>query len=143
MADEAFARGAATRTADFAGAALWLPPGARSDEERLGALMEETIEPRVFDELMALLEQAAEYHPKEPHWYLPLTGVDQAHRGRGHGGSLLAHTLERCDRERLPAHLGSSNPRNIPLYQRHGFEPLATLQVGSSPPFTPMLRQPH
>jgi ribosomal protein S18 acetylase RimI-like enzyme len=143
MADAAFGQGTATKTAGFAGAALWLPPGAKSDEERMEELMKETIDPRVCNELMTLLEAAAAYHPKEPHWYLPLIGVDPAHRGNGHGGALLKHTLEKCDQEGLPAYLESSNPRNISLYERHGFKALATLQVGSSPPFTPMLRLPQ
>jgi ribosomal protein S18 acetylase RimI-like enzyme len=80
------------------------------------------------------------YHPQEPHWYLPLIGVDPAHQGKGFGSALLGHALEICDRDHLPAYLESSNPLNIPLYRRHGFELLDTLQVGSSPPVFPMLR---
>ena len=41
------------------------------------------------------------------------------------------------------AYLESTNPRNIPLYERHGFERLAILQYGSSPPMVPMLRKPR
>jgi hypothetical protein len=52
----------------------------------------------------------------------------------------MTHALERIDRDRLPAYLESSNPRNISLYRRHGFEELGTIQVGSSPPIVPMLR---
>jgi ribosomal protein S18 acetylase RimI-like enzyme len=48
--------------------------------------------------------------------------------------------LQRCDREHLPAYLESSNPANIGLYQRHGFEITGTIQAESSPPVTPMLR---
>ncbi len=29
------------------------------------------------------------------------------------------------------------------LYRRHGFEALATIQVGQSPPLVPMLRLPR
>jgi hypothetical protein len=54
---------------------------------------------------------------------------------------LLRHALQRCDRDHLPAYLESSDPANIPLYQRHGFVLQATLQVGSSPPLFPMLRE--
>jgi hypothetical protein len=39
--------------------------------------------------------------------------------------------------------LESSNPRNITLYQRHGFEILGTIQIGSSPTLVPMLRPPR
>jgi hypothetical protein len=37
----------------------------------------------------------------------------------------------------------STNPRNVPLYERHGFERLGTIQSGSSPPLFPMLRRPR
>ena len=49
--------------------------------------------------------------------------------------------LLRCDRDSIPAYLESSNPRNISLYERHGFEVLDTFQVGSTPPVSPMLRE--
>ena len=41
------------------------------------------------------------------------------------------------------AYLESSNPRNVPFYQRHGFETTHVVQVGSSPTFTLMTRQPR
>ncbi len=58
----------------------------------------------------------------EPHWYLPLIGVDPAHQGEGHGDALMAYALARCDRDHAPAYLESSKPRNIPFYRRYGFE---------------------
>jgi ribosomal protein S18 acetylase RimI-like enzyme len=63
------------------------------------------------------------------------------HQGQGHGEALMTFALERCDRDRVPAYLESSNPRNRSLYRRHGFEPLGEIQVGSSPPIVPMLRR--
>lgn len=87
-----------------------------------------------------IFEQMAAYHPTGPHWYLPLIATDPAHQGEGLGEALMVHALERCDRDRVPAYLESSNPRNIPFYQRHGFEILGEIQVGSSPTLVPMLR---
>ncbi|MGH6833122.1 MAG: GNAT family N-acetyltransferase, partial [Methyloceanibacter sp.] len=81
--------------------------------------------------------------PKEPHWYLPLIGTDPAKQGNGYGSALLRHALAICDREKMPAYLEATSARNVPLYQRHGFEALGTIQVGSSPPITPMLRKPR
>ena len=54
----------------------------------------------------------------------------------------MQHALAACDRDGTCAYLESTNPRNIPLYQRHGFELLGTIQVGMSPPIFPMLREP-
>ena len=69
-----------------------------------------------------VLEQAGSFHPEEPHWYLPLIGVDPIEQGRGCGSALLRVGLSRCDADRLPAYLESTNPKNIPLYERYGFE---------------------
>ncbi|WP_280177443.1 GNAT family N-acetyltransferase [Microvirga pakistanensis] len=82
-------------------------------------------------------------HLHEPHWYLPLIGVDPARQRKGYGSMLLAHALRACGATGTPAYLESSNPENIPLYQRHGFKVLETIQVGTSPPVIPMLRHPH
>ena len=79
----------------------------------------------------------------EPHWYLPLVGVEPNAQGRGLGGALMRHAVARCDQEDAPAYLESSNPRNISLYERHGFEVMGEIQMGSAPPVTPMLRQPR
>jgi ribosomal protein S18 acetylase RimI-like enzyme len=66
--------------------------------------------------------------------------VEPNAQGRGLGGALMRHAVARCDDEGLPAYLESSNPRNIPLYGRHGFEVMGRIQVGSGPLVTPMLR---
>jgi ribosomal protein S18 acetylase RimI-like enzyme len=90
-----------------------------------------------------VFEQMASFHPQEPHWYLPLIGVDPARQGQHLGDRLMAHALARCDADGLPAYLESSNPRNISFYQRHGFVELGKIQAGSSPTIVPMLRRPR
>jgi GNAT superfamily N-acetyltransferase len=139
----AFVHGTACRTGDYAGVALWLPPGVQPDEELMGELIANTATPDARAASADLFEQLATYHPIEPHWYLPLIGVDPIEQGKGHGSALLAYALERCDRDGLPAYLESTNPRNMSLYRRHGFEPIGTIQAGSSPAFVPMLRRPQ
>nr|WP_311924683.1 GNAT family N-acetyltransferase [Microvirga sp. 3-52] len=136
----AFESGTAHFIDDAQAAALWLPPGVQPDEEALMAHFQRTVPEQDQDTLFAVFEQMGQYHPDEPHWYLPLIGVDPAQQGEGYGSALLVHALRRCDEDGTPAYLESSNPKNIPLYQRHGFEVLGTIQVGSSPPITPMLR---
>jgi len=139
----AFRNDSADQVADVAGAALWLPPGVEPDEAALTALIESTAPKHLLGDIFGVLEQMGSHHPTEPHWYLPLIGVDPPQQGRGHGAALMRHALVRCDRDHVPAYLESSNPRNIPLYQRHGFEVLGTIQVGSSPSIVPMLRKPR
>jgi hypothetical protein len=36
-----------------------------------------------------------------------------------------------------------SNPANVPLYRRHGFEVIGEIQVGSSPTIFQMIRHPR
>ena len=139
----AFSHSSAFCTEDFAGAALWLPPGAHSNEETLGEIIEETVASSISGDLMTMMEQMATYHPDEPHWYLPLIGVDPARQGCGYGGALMTHALQQCDREKRLAYLESTNPRNMTLYERHGFKALGMIRVGTSPPMVPMLRHPR
>lgn len=140
---KSFSNGSAFCTDDYAATALWLPPGLQPDEEELSAVIESTATPAIAHEAAPIFEQMAAYRPTEPHWYLPLIGADPAHQGQGHGNALMAFALARCDGDRSPAYLESSNPRNIPFYKRHGFEPLGEIQVGSSPTLVPMLRPPR
>ena len=139
----AFVHRSAYCTGDYAGTALWLPPDVHPDEAALGAIVEATVDSSIRSDLLTMLEQMAGYHPAEPHWYLPLIGVDPARQGRGYGDALMTHALQRCDRERALAYLESTNPRNITLYQRHGFKALGEIKVGSSPPMVPMVRHPR
>lgn len=140
---QAFTRGTAYFIEGYKGAALWLPPGVEPDDAAMGALMQETFGEQAQRDAGALMEQMASYHPTEPHWYLPLLGVDPACQGKGLGSALMRHALAEIDRAGGLAYLESSNPANVPLYQRHGFELQGKIQVGSSPEIFPMLREPR
>jgi ribosomal protein S18 acetylase RimI-like enzyme len=143
MGGRALDHGTADRAAGLAGVALWLPPGVGMDEEALGAIMAESLSADRQEEALAIFEQMADHHPSGPHWYLAMIGVDPSCQGKGYGSALLEHALRRCDRDGLPAYLESSNPANVPLYERHGFSVRGRIQVGSSPNLVPMLREPR
>ena len=143
FAGNAFELGTGYYVDGFSGAALWLPPDVHPREEEMAALLQRTVPEENQGEVFSVLEQMGSYHPTERHWYLPLIGVDPMKQGKGYGSALMEHALIPCDREKKLAYLESSNPRNIPLYKRHGFEILGTIQVGSSPPIFPMLRSPQ
>ena len=140
---KSFALGTAFGIERFAGAALWLTPEVSPDEEALAGLIERTAPASIQQDAAGVFEQMAGFHPQEPHWYLPLIGVDPSRQGQRLGDKLMAHALARCDAEQLPAYLESTNPRNLPFYQRHGFEMVGKIQVGSSPTIVPMLRRPR
>ncbi|MGH9176171.1 MAG: GNAT family N-acetyltransferase, partial [Vicinamibacterales bacterium] len=80
-----FPKGGGHCTDDFGGAALWLPPDVHVDDGALVAVIERTVPVARHAEIFSVFEQMAAYHPSEPHWYLPLIGVDPAHQGKGYG----------------------------------------------------------
>ena len=139
----AFATGTAHVFENYDGAALWLPPGAHPDDDALMALIANTTPEELQPALMAVFEEMDSYHPTEPHWHLPMIGIHPSHQRQGYGAALLRYPLRLCDEQGVAAYLESSNPENIPLYKRHGFEVLGRIQAGSSPVITPMLRRPR
>jgi len=137
----AFEKGTAYIADGHAGAALWLPPGVSSDEESLKEIFEKATSEDIKEDMQAIFEQMEKFHPSQPHWYLPMIGVDPVCRGIGIGSALMTEALKAVDRDGLIAYLESSNPKNVPLYQRYGFEVIAEIQSGSSPILRPMLRK--
>jgi ribosomal protein S18 acetylase RimI-like enzyme len=140
LGTSSFDAGAAQRTDNGLGVAHWLPPGVHGDDGSLEAVIADSMVEKKQAEVATVFERTVRYRPAEPHWYLSLIGVEAFHRNKGCGAALLQSGLRRCDREHLPAYLWSSNPLNISLYERHGFEISGTIQVCSSPSIFPMLR---
>jgi ribosomal protein S18 acetylase RimI-like enzyme len=121
-------------------ASLWFPPGsAPPDDAMLTAVMKAVPEDRL-ENVGQVFEAMESYHPHEPHWYLALLGADAHFQGQGLGAALLKHTLRICDEAGDVAYLESSNPRNISIYERHGFEITGEIRIGDCPVITPMLR---
>lgn len=125
-----------------AGAAIWYPPGVKADDDKLEALVGEFLPADIADEAGALLQFFEDFHPKDNDcWYLPLIGVDPGQQGKGYGAALMQHATALLDQEGASGYLESSNPMNISLYQRHGFEVITQRQVGESVLVSPMQRR--
>jgi ribosomal protein S18 acetylase RimI-like enzyme len=136
----AFDHESAYVTEDFHGCAMWLPPGVSSDDDALEAMVAHSIRAGIQGPLGAYIEQMAEALPTEPHWHLAFIGVEPIAMGQGIGGALLEHALARIDAEGATAYLESTNPRNLTLYRRYGFEVVREIQAGDAPPLLPMFR---
>ena len=108
----------------------------------MDALIQETACKDGNDDLFAALGKMGKFHLDAPHWYLLAIGVDPNHQNEGLGSLLMKHALPKVDAEGALAFLESSNPRNVPFYLRHGFEVMQVVQVGTSPTFTLMVREP-
>jgi ribosomal protein S18 acetylase RimI-like enzyme len=126
------------------GGAFWMPPGTwhLSLFKQLSMLPAMVVILRgELPRLLRLLNAIEARHPHERHYYLPVIGIGPEWQGRGFGSALLRPILERCDRERLPAYLEASSPRNRALYERHGFEVAEEMRVSDSPPLWRMWRE--
>jgi GNAT superfamily N-acetyltransferase len=82
------------------------------------------------------LTKVERVHPKEPHWYLGLLGVDLPLQGQGIGTRLLEAVLPRIDESGEAAYLETDKERNIPYYARHRFELVDTLHPAADGPPT-------
>jgi GNAT superfamily N-acetyltransferase len=143
--------GARNDAGKFAGAAVWLPPGAfprSARREAVTYLRGARTFRRVGRRLVAslrLLSAVDRVHQavKVPHWYLGILGVDPAFQRTGAGTALLQPVLEQCDDEGIPAYLETQKEENVPWYRRHGFEVVEQLDVRGCPPIWTMQREPR
>ncbi len=124
-------------TADRDGVAVWNPPGYKgprgSDGLRMLPHMAGLMGWRRIHLMMSALnrlDKRHEHHMPEPHWYLLALAVAPGRQGQGIGSALMRPLLERCDQDRLPAYLETATPRNLPLYERHGFVTVEELHIG-------------
>jgi ribosomal protein S18 acetylase RimI-like enzyme len=128
------------------GGAFWMPPGTwhLSVLKQLSMLPAMAVITRGdLPRLLSVLNAIEAKHPHEQHYYLPVIGISPEWQGRGFGSALLHPILKRCDRERLPAYLEASSPRNRALYERHGFAVVEEMRVKDSPPLWQMWREPQ
>ncbi len=133
-------------------AAFWMPPKTPGSEHPSESgdgwvvpFLSEALGDDVAMSKLAELGKIPEHHPTEPHWYLGVIGTRSDAQGRGLGSRLLTHHLQICDDEAsadgpLPAYLESSNPRNVSLYLRHGWQVTNTIELNDGPTLTGMWR---
>ena len=120
---------------ELAGVSLWKTPELRrlsaeqlrmTGLERVGEWLAPASVER-FDAIFDAIDEALERESPEPVWYLGVLGVAPEWQGRGVGSRLMQPVLERADAEGLAVTLETGQPRNLPLYARHGFEVSAEL----------------
>lgn len=138
-----------TTTSDLQACAVWVPPESRL--QRPSSLYTLRMLPRYIrwcglDRLGRWLkfgELCEEKRPMTPHHYLDFIGVHPDKQGQGYASALLRHTLALIDARGEPAYLESSNPRNNPLYQRHGFQITEEIHLPDGPTLWCMWRKPQ
>lgn len=127
---------------DGAGAAIWSPP----DAWQMG-LRELLHDLPAFLSLhtpivLRGMHEVEKRHPKSPHYYLSILGVDPPRQGEGLGTALLAPMLRRCDQEGVGAYLETGTERNVRFYSRHGFRVVDEIPLPKGPCMWLMWRDP-
>jgi GNAT superfamily N-acetyltransferase len=93
-------------TGSVVGAIVWELPGQWKvgvvDQLRLLPSMAR-INGRLLSRILRAFAAVQSNHPAEPHYYLPLVGVEPEWHGRGLGTALMRPILDRCDNEKVPA----------------------------------------
>ncbi len=128
-------------------AALWHPPVdavAEADESFTPWFVDLLDDRTLVAERFEVFGRIVEAHPSEPYWYLAGVGTRPVHQGRGLGRAVLEPMIRRCDDEQRLAYLESSNPRNVPFYERFGFTVVGAVPLpGDSSSVTLMARSPR
>ena len=110
------------------GAAIWLRPNDKAfDHSAVQQLLTLPLFYSIagvegMERARALGARLSSYHPRAPHAHLAFLDVASAAQGRGVGSALLKAALAPLDVNGATAYLEASKPRNVALYQRHGFE---------------------
>ncbi|HXM58594.1 MAG TPA: GNAT family N-acetyltransferase [Candidatus Dormibacteraeota bacterium] len=136
--DIGLANGHAYTAGERQGVALWAPPGRPAAGQlrhawRLPGFVR-AVGMRRLPRVVAAISALSARHPRPPHWYLSELAVDPPAQGRGVGSALIAHRLAVCDQDGVAAYLENSNPRNTPLYERHGFRVVGEMRMGGDGP---------
>ncbi len=137
---------------ELMGVAVWLPPGqCEMTENRIAAsgldACPAVLGEAAFGRFVSALQSIEPFHGEDVpgrHWYLSVIGVHPEHSGKGIGSALLKPTLAEADADGLPCYLETAESRNLPFYERHGFDVLRHGAVpGTDFEYWTMLRQPR
>jgi GNAT superfamily N-acetyltransferase len=130
---------------DEASVSFWREPGFEPVDRGGGDESNEF--PRlpgdVLERLGVLNDVMTAAHPHDAHWYLNVIATMPARQGEGLGRQLIEAVSRGCDRIGSPAYLESSNPTNMTLYRRQGFEQTGELELPGGPSLYPMWREPR
>jgi GNAT superfamily N-acetyltransferase len=88
---------------------------------------------KVLARLEAYHEAVQGSIPQTPHWYLGVLATHPGHAGRRLGRLAMQAGLDLAARDGLPAYLETTNPGNVELYRRSGWEVTRAVESGPIP----------
>jgi ribosomal protein S18 acetylase RimI-like enzyme len=118
--DKRVSKGTVWTVEGGASVAIWEPPGAepKSPDEGLSAVLSAG----ALDRIGAYDEAVRAALPATRYWYLGVLGTHPDSTGRGWGHAVMNAGLRRAAADGLPAVLETSNPANVEVYRRAGWE---------------------
>lgn len=140
-----------------------IPLSIQNENKILGAALlypPETYPPSPFSEFFILIQgvlrkglygvggwlkwnhSIQRFHPKEPHFYLELIGVDPPFQRKGVGSLMLTHILRMAEQDIMSCYLETANPENLPFYHRFGFKIVREEKIIGVPTWF-MMRPPY
>ncbi len=150
LREAAFPDGVIERPEPGGAAAVWIPsenlgPQPLQREVRAVPMLLNAAGLARFARLLKLREAMDKHHPMQrPHDYLWFLGVHPNFQGAGIGSRLLASKTERLDASGRHGFLETATPRNVPLYQRHGFQIVSEYKAADDAPLVwAMWREPR
>ena len=78
---------------------------------------------------MRWLAEVDQLHPKEAHYYLEYLGVEPEQHGKAVGSTILRHLINKADEKHVGCYLENANLRNVPFYQRFGFQIVSEKEI--------------
>jgi ribosomal protein S18 acetylase RimI-like enzyme len=136
---------------ELRGVAQWIPPESQKLPPlavlRSGMLGVPLVAGRSLPRIARILAASARFRsetaPKR-HLFLAGIAVEPEAQGTGVGTELLRAGLRMADRDRMPCFLLTSNPRNLPFYERQGFEVVSSRRLHDDGPESwALLRTPQ
>jgi GNAT superfamily N-acetyltransferase len=137
------AHGGAWTTEELDGVAMWAKPGdpKPSAFELMRDLpMLVRAFGRRLPRAMGAFGSVEKRRPEEDHWFLDIIAVRPDRQGAGVGSALVRAALDEADAAGLPAFLVTSQPKNLPFYERLGFAVTEEYDIGPVHVW-PMLRR--
>jgi ribosomal protein S18 acetylase RimI-like enzyme len=124
--DKRVSRGTVWTIEHGASVAMWDAPGTE-DEPTNGGTLATQLPVDAMARVDAYNRTVHSALPSAPFWYLGVLGTHPDHAGRRWGHALMSTGLSRAAAAGLPAVLETSNPANVEVYRRAGWEVAAVV----------------
>ncbi|KQR16626.1 GNAT family N-acetyltransferase [Cellulomonas sp. Leaf334] len=126
------------------GVAAWRLPGAVAPPDTLpspAGVLAALVGRTRADEILTALGSAASLAPTGPAAYLNYLAVDPDLQGRAIGRSLVESGIASASDLGVGTYLGTTDPRNVPFYERLGYAEAGAVTLGPDGPVLTVLHR--